>query len=247
VAGPLAGDARAASPSRPGIAGGASLPELANVWWRRRLDERGLLLRERLSFVYTAVYCTPLIAAGVILIALEPLLFPVSLVAWLHAWVIPELFAHRGTRVVFPLGQGRARTLERGGGLTPEQAAQGLLADLLDHEARALQRDTGLALERGRLGVWLVGEAGALLVRPGGRRVHCFCARVTDPQLPRSDRIAHLLLALREDETGFATLANHAFAGARWRVRRRLRGRQRPALAAAADAAQAAQRRAPAG
>ena len=62
-------------------------------------------------------------------------------------------------------------------------------------------------MERGRLGVWLVGEAGALLVRPGGRRVHCFCVRATDPELPRSDRIAHLLLALRQDEIGFATVA----------------------------------------
>ena len=75
-------------------------------------------------------------------------------------------------------------------------------------------------LEPGRLGTWLVGEAGALLVR--GRRVHCFCVRVNDPDLPSADRIAHLLLALRTDEQGFATVANQAFAGARWRVRRRL-------------------------
>ena len=61
--------------------------------------------------------------------------------------------------------------------------------------------------------MWLVGDAGALLVRPGGRRVHTFCVRVADPTCPRSDRIAHLLLALREDEQGFATVANHAFAG----------------------------------
>jgi hypothetical protein len=87
-------------------------------------------------------------------------------------------------------------------------------------------------MERGALGVWLVGEAGALLVR--GRRVHCWCVRVPDATLPSSDRIAHLLLALREDEEGFATVANHAFAGARWRVRRRLPKSQRPALAAAA-------------
>jgi len=79
--------------------------------------------------------------------------------------------------------------------------------------------------------VWLVGEAGALLVRP--RRVHCWCVRVPEPSLPSSDRIAHLLLALREDEQGFATVANHAFSGARWRVRRRLPRVQRPALDAA--------------
>ena len=60
--------------------------------------------------------------------------------------------------------------------------------------------------------------------------MHCFCAQATDRELPRSDRIAHLLLALRQDEVGFATVANHAFAGAAWRVRRRLRAPQRPAL-----------------
>jgi hypothetical protein len=54
-----------------------------------------------------------------------------------------------------------------------------------------------------------------------------------DTDLPSADRIAHLLLALREDEEGFATVANHAFAGARWRVRRRLAREMRPALAAA--------------
>jgi hypothetical protein len=52
--------------------------------------------------------------------------------------------------------------------------------------------------------------------------------------LPSSDRIAHLLLALREDEAGFATVANLAFSGARWRVRRRLPAQMRPALDAAA-------------
>jgi hypothetical protein len=54
--------------------------------------------------------------------------------------------------------------------------------------------------------------------------------RATDPDLPSSDRIAHLLLALRADEQGFATVANHAFVGARWRVRRRLPKRVRPAV-----------------
>ena len=61
-----------------------------------------------------------------------------------------------------------------------EPVAQGFLGDLLGHDERRLQRDTGLALERGALGTWLVGEGGALLVTPGGRRVHCFCVGVTD-------------------------------------------------------------------
>jgi hypothetical protein len=113
----------------------------------------------------------------------------------------------------------------------PEATALGLLGDLVGHEARELHARTGLVLERGALGVWLVGDAGALLVR--GRRVHCWCVGVPDPKLPSSDRIAHLLLALREDEHGFATVANHAFAGARWRVKRRLPKTMRPALDAA--------------
>jgi hypothetical protein len=74
-------------------------------------------------------------------------------------------------------------------------------------------------------------------VRPGGRRVACYCVGVNDPALPSGDRIAHLLLALRADEEGFATVANLAFSGARWRVRRRLAPIMRPALDAGAAAA----------
>jgi hypothetical protein len=56
-------------------------------------------------------------------------------------------------------------------------------------------------------------------------------------ELPSGDRIAHLLLALRSDERGFATVANLAFSGARWRVRRRLPATMRPALDAGVAAA----------
>ncbi len=159
---------------------------------------------------------------------IEPGLAPVSALALVHAWAIPELYANRGAKVVRP-----ARRHDAGA----ERTALGLLGDLVGHEARELHARTGLVLERGRLGVWLVGEAGALLVRPGGRRVHCWCVRADDPSLPSADRTAHLLLALREDETGFATVANLAFSGAAWRVRRRLPEPMRPALAAAVRAA----------
>jgi hypothetical protein len=73
-----------------------------------------------------------------------------------------------------------------------------------------------------------------VLVRPGGRRVHCFCVKTVDGDLPSADRIAHLLLALRADERGFATVANVAFSGARWRLLRRLSKPARAALDAAA-------------
>jgi hypothetical protein len=172
----------------------------------------------------------PFSAAAVTLFVLEPLSFPVGVACLVHAWIIPELYAFRGVGVVRPKGPRNERA---------EPVALGLLGDLLDHEARELQRRTGLALERGRLGVWLVGEAGALLLPPGGRRVHCFCVGTRERELPPSDRISHLLLALRTDEEGLATVANRAFSGATWRVRRRLRAEQRPALAAARREARA--------
>ncbi|MDA0139935.1 hypothetical protein [Solirubrobacter deserti] len=164
----------------------------------------------------------PMVGVGVLLLFLHPVAAVVGLILVAHAWAIAELYANRGAKVVKP----RARAGEE-----PERVALGLLGDLVGHEARDLHARTGLVMERGALGVWLVGEAGALLVR--GRRVHCWCVRVPERSLPSCDRIAHLLLALREDEEGFATVANHAFAGARWRVRRRLPKRQRPALDAA--------------
>ncbi len=114
--------------------------------------------------------------------------------------------------------------------------ALGLLGDLVGHGERDLLRATGLALQRGALGAWLVGEQGALLVRSRGRRVDCWCVRVAElGDLPAGDRVAHLLLALREDELGFAKVANLGFSGARWRVRRQLAARSRPALDAARD------------
>ena len=58
--------------------------------------------------------------------------------------------------------------------------------------------------------------------------------------LPRADRIAHLLLALRADETGFATVANLTFSGARWRIRRVLDADGRAGLDAACTVARSA-------
>lgn len=159
---------------------------------------------------------------------LLPVLALVSLVLLIHAWAIPELYASRGAKVLHPRRDGSGKA---------ERVAAGLLGDLVDHGPRELFARTGVALEGGRLGVWLLGEAGALLIRPGGRRVNCYCVKVLDASLPPSDRIAHLLLALRTDEAGFATVANLSFSGARWRVRRRLAPPVREALDVAAERA----------
>jgi len=204
---------------------GAALPETAGVYWRPRVDARSLARRGHLWTATTFAHSVPFLLVGALLLVLEPLSFPVAFVAAVHAWAIPELYAKRGANVLRPaLRRGTAGS---------EATAAGLLGDLVGHDARDLFARTGLVTERGSLGVWLVGEAGAVLVRPGGRRVDCWCVRVPDPELPGADRVAHLLLALRADEPGFATVANLSFSGARWRVRRRAPERARPALAAA--------------
>jgi hypothetical protein len=204
---------------------GSVLPETAAVHWRPRADARRLRRRGALWTLTTIAHVVPFIAVGVILFLVQPLAAAVSLAAFAHAWIIPELYAVRGANVLRP--KARAE-------VDAERTALGLLGDLVGHDARDLHAQTGLIVERGHLGAWVVGEAGAVLLTARGRRAHCFCVRVADPTLPSGDRIAHLLLALRADEEGFATVANLAFSGARWRVRRRLPAPMRPALAAAA-------------
>ena len=201
-----------------------ALPEAAAVWWRPPADEQHLRRIDRRWTATTAAHVVPFVAVAGVLGAAEPWTAPVGIWALAHAWGIPELYANRGVKVLRPRRRAAA---------AQERTALGLLGDLVGHEARELHARTGLVPERGRLGVWLVGEAGALLVRRGGRRVQCWCVRVDDPDLPSADRISHLLLALREDEVGFATVANCAFSGAAWRVRRRLPAAMRPALDAA--------------
>jgi hypothetical protein len=200
------------------LASAARLPELSAVSWRPLVDAAYLRRQGRLWTLSMVCHVVPFLITGVGLLMLNLLAAPVAIVALLHAWIIPELYALRGANVV------RARPSSD----SAESVAQGLLGDLLSHDARELQRRTGLAPERGELGTWLVGQAGALLLHQ--KRVYCFCVKATDASLPPSDRIAHLLLALRTDERGFATVANLAFAGAPWRVRRRLDRDMRDAL-----------------
>lgn len=212
-----------------------ALPELASVYWRPRVSERTLARSGRLWTLTTVAHTVPLIAAAALLVALKPITMPVTLILLAHAWIIPELYAARGAGVLR-----RSRAAEADA--ATELVALGLLGDLVGHDARSLLTRTGFVRERGRLGEWLLGEAGAVLVRPGGHRAYCYCVKVADDELPRADRIAHLLLALRADESGFATVANLAFSGARWRLARRLGPAARDALREAARASRELER-----
>jgi hypothetical protein len=199
------------------------LAEAAAMPWRRRASEGSLAREGRIWTLWSAAILVTFGLPAALLIWIEPLAAPVSAVFLGHGIAVLHLQARRGARGVRPL------PAETGDG--PERTALGLLADLLGHEPRGVLSDTGLALQRGRLGAWLIGQEGAVLVRAGGRRVHCFCVRVGSAgDLPPADRVAHLLLALREDEEGFATVANRNFSGATWRLRLQLPKRARPAL-----------------
>lgn len=205
-----------------------ALPERAAVHWRKSADEGRLRRTGRWWTLTTVIHTLPFLLAAPVLIVFKPVTTPIAIVLLIHAWAIPELYAARGAGVLRP---------RRRGAESAEYTAMLLLGDLVDEPNRALHRASGLIIEPGRLGTWVLGEAGALLVRPGGRRTNCYCVRVPDGDLPAADRISHLLLALRCDEVGFATVANLAFSGASWRLRRRLKPSQRAALSAARLAA----------
>src|SRR5918995_1437803 len=223
------------------MASTGGLSEAAPLWWRKRPSDRTLRRDGRLWTAWTAVVSTPFFAAGGFLLWLEPLTFPVALASFAHGWVIPELYARRGAGSVVPIGSRASAARRADRSEDAERAALGLLGDLIRHKQRDLAARTGLVLERGRLGTWLIGERGAMMVRHGGRRVDCWCVRGAEPgSLPAGDRVAHLLLALREDEAGFAMVANFAFSGAAWRVGPRKPNRSRPALVAARADARAA-------
>lgn len=214
------------------------LAEAARLPWRRPTSERTLRRDGWLWTAWTTWVVALFAAPGAVLVWIEPLAFPAAAACFAHAWAIPWLQARRGARSLVPLGRGGASSRSGRGGA--EAVALGLLGDLVRHDQRDLLAATGVAVERGRLGVWMLGEQGAILVRRGGRRVDCWCVRVAEhADLPAGDRVAHLLLALREDERGFAQVANFGFSGAAWRVRRRLGPEARTAF----DAARALARR----
>jgi hypothetical protein len=215
--------------ARPG-----GLAEAAAVPWRRRVSARMLSSEGRRWTLWSAGVVVTFAAPAAALAAIEPLAAPAGAVFLAHGVAVLHLQAGRGARAVVPIGSPRSAARRAGAAPAPESVALGLLGDLVGHDERELLARTGLALQRGRLGAWLVGEEGAVMVRPGGRRADCWCVRVAEPgELPAGDRVAHLLLALREDEEGFATVANFNFSGALWRVRLRMDPRSRPALDAA--------------
>jgi hypothetical protein len=201
------------------------LAEAAAMPWRRRASERSLEKEGRIWTLWSVGVLVTFGLPAALLVWIQPLAFPVSAIFLGHGIAVLHLQARRGARGVKPIGEPTGPADGR---------ALGLLGDLVGHEERALLGETGLALQPGRLGAWLLGREGAILVRPGGHRVHCFCVRVGEADdLPPGDRVAHLLLALREDEEGFATVANRNFSGAAWRLRALLPKRSRSALARA--------------
>jgi hypothetical protein len=200
----------------------AVLAEAAAMPWRRRASQRSLVREGRIWTLWSVALVVTFGLPAALLVWIQPLAFPVSAIFLGHAIAVLHLQARRGARGVKPIGNPGGSAARR---------ALGLLGDLVDHDTRELLTETGLVLERGTLGAWLVGQEGAILVRPGGHRVHCFCVRVGEAgDLPPADRVAHLLLALREDEEGFATVANRNFSGATWRVGWQLPDRARSAL-----------------
>jgi hypothetical protein len=212
----------------------AVLAEAAAIPWRRRTSEGSLRRDGRRWTLWSAGVVVTFGIPAAALLALEPLAFPAAAFFLGHGVAVLHIQAGRGARAVVPIGSERSAARSD----RADAVALGFLGDLVGHSERELLAETGLALQRGRLGVWLVGEEGALMVRPGGRRVDCWCVRVGEPgDLPAGDRVAHLLLALREDEEGFATVANFNFSGAAWRVRLRVAKRSLPAIDAAREIA----------
>ena len=204
----------------------AALPELAAVPWRGRVDARYLQRRGWLWTLQTVAFVVPFTAAGIFLIALEPLALPVALASFAHGVGDPR--ASRLPRVEHDPSAARARATS-----APSRSRRGCSATCWATTRATCSATPGWRWSAGRSASGCSARQGAVLVANGGKRVHCFCVGTTDRDLPPSDRIAHLLLALRTDEEGFATVANHAFSGAPWRLRRRIRKEQRPALDAA--------------
>ena len=79
-----------------------ALPELAEVPWRPLADERSLRRADRRSTLWLAAQELPLLATAASLPLLSPVLIPMSLIALVFAWVIPDLWAAKGAEVLRP-------------------------------------------------------------------------------------------------------------------------------------------------
>src|SRR5438093_9074806 len=152
------------TPPRPPETPRDGLEEAAALWWREETTQRTLNRDGRRWTLWTAWIVIAFTAPGVVLLLLSPLALPVALGCFAHAWMVPWLQARRGARSVVPIGTERSPS-PGGASSGADRVALGLLADLVGHEERELLTRTGLVLERGNLGVWLVGERGALMVR----------------------------------------------------------------------------------
>jgi hypothetical protein len=230
---------RPASPGMP-VDAEVGLAEAARLEWRPATSERSLQRAELLWSAWTVWVRALFTAPGALLLWIEPLAFPAAVLCFAHAWAVPRLQARRGARAVVPIGSDRSAARRMTADPGAESVALGLLGDLVVHRERDVVAATGVVVEPGDLGAWLIGEQGAILLRAGGRRATCWCVRVGEKgDLPAADRVAHLLLALREDERGFATVANLDFSGSARRVRRHLPEHLRAAFDVARESARA--------
>ena len=130
---------------------------------------------------WTLAYTVPFIAAGVVLAGRAAARVPGR-----ARELRPRLDHPRAVRV--PRRE-RAAAEGRRATRRSEPVAQGLLGDLLGHEARELQRATGLAMERSGMGVWLVGEAGRGAVA-AGRAARALLLRARHRPAPAARRTA---------------------------------------------------------
>src|SRR3712207_8688868 len=70
------------------------------------MDDRRLTLYARAWTLTTLAHVVPFVLTAGILILIEPWLAPMSALALVQAWIIPELYANRGAKVVRPKRRG---------------------------------------------------------------------------------------------------------------------------------------------
>src|SRR3954453_7391995 len=139
---PVDGPAGAAAP--------VGLAEAERLPWRRPASPRTLRRDERRWTLWTVGIVVTFSVPSLVLVLLEPLTLPVALIWSAHGWAICRMQARRGVRSVVAIGSERSAARSESGDGDAEQAALGLLGDLLDHAARDLLQRTGLAMQHGR-------------------------------------------------------------------------------------------------